>query len=345
MKMRILSFMLCCLMVFSLLPAFGTATTALKKVVIVQESKDATSDGTQKSILAALSKAGYVDKKNISLTQIQMNGDVKKSASVVAQIKKLKPAVVIVNSATTTNTTVGKALDGSGIPTIVCVGVDTIGVVTANGVPKGNVTGFNLTPKDLQKNAFSLLNKIVPAKGKKAVFLTVDGIYKKADVEKSLNAVGVKLKAYCESKYMDDFKTAVRKYNNDPEVAWMLVGIWPGVNKDGTGSQFEMGKWDVSNRAKPSCTYWTGVSDFGMLLGLGIDLNEVGTQAGEMATKILKGEKIKTIKAQDPRKILIELNQKTADRMKIKIPASILGSASKISKAESWYDVKLVEKK
>jgi len=327
-------------MVFSLLPAFGTAAATNKKVVIVQESKDATRDSTQKCIITSLSKAGYVDKKNIAITQIQMGGDIKKSSSVVSQIKKLKPDVVIVNSATTSNTTVGKALDGSGIPTIVCVGADTIGAVDANGIPKGNVTGVNLTPKDLQKNAFTLLNKIVPANGKKAVFITVDGIYKKADIEKNLKAAGVQLKAYCESKYMDDFKAAVNKYNNDPEVGWMLVGIWPAVNKDGTGSQVEMAKWDITNRKKPSCTYWSGVADVGMLLGLAIDLDMVGTQAGEMAAKILKGEKIKSVKAQDPRKILIELNQKTAERMNIKVPASILGSASKISKTELWYDSK-----
>jgi len=188
-----------------------------------------------------------------------------------------------------------------------------------------------LMPRDMQKNAFDLLNQICPLKGKKAVFVTVDGFFRKEDVTQNLMKVGVELKDYCESKYIEDYKAAIDKYNKDDEVGWILLGVCPSFNKKGENvGQTEMVKWDVKNRKKPTVTFWDVAVMWGLLCGLGVDLAECGTQMSEMAVQVLKGEKISAVKAQDPRKTLIVLNKKTADASGITFPIDILGNAWRV---------------
>ncbi|MCX7922140.1 MAG: hypothetical protein N3B21_09040 [Clostridia bacterium] len=304
-----------------------------KKIVIVQEAKDELRDASQKNIKATLEKNGYASGKNAEITEIQMNGDEKKSQEVVDQIKTLKPDVVILNVVAFSSKSVAAPLLNSGIPVLLTLNVEDpgAGLVDENGKPKGSVSGIYTMPKDMRAKAFDLLNKIYPAKGKKAVFLTTPGFFQKDDIVKSLQTVGVELKDYVESKYTEDFEAAVKKYNADDEVAWMLTGVWPGLKKDGSAmSILDFGAWDIANRKKPSVTYWAAAVEIGILCGLGVDIAEQGNQVAEMAVKVLKGESIGNLTAENPRKIDIVLNQKRAKDLKIEFPADILGSAAKV---------------
>ena len=61
-----------------------------------------------------------------------------------------------------------------------------------------------------------------------------------------------------------------------------------------------------------------------------MDLDDVGRQCGEMAARVLKGEDIKTINAEYPRKTLVALNRKTADTMGLIFSPDVLNLANVI---------------
>jgi len=55
--------------------------------------------------------------------------------------------------------------------------------------------------------------------------------------------------------------------------------------------------------------------DMGALLSLDIDSFDMGKQAGEMANRVLRGERINEIPPADPRKAIIKINQKVAAKL------------------------------
>lgn len=301
-----------------------------KRIVIVQESVDPTYDAVNKNALDTILKSGFEKGKNIEITELKMTGDTKKTPEeVINIIKDSKPDLALFVVGPTCIDTVIKPLEDSGIPIVVNGNAEVF--VDENGKPRQNITGVYNFPKDLQYNAFSLLQKISPLNGKKAVFITVGGFFKQPEIEKALKDQKIELKEYLEVPYVEDYKEAVLKYNKDPEVGWILPGICPGNTKDGkAGLQMETIRWDVENRKKPTVTFWdTGVK-MGILCGLCVNLEYTGNQIGDIAVRLLKGEKVENIPAEEPSKINIDLNQKRAKDFGIEFPSDILGSAHRV---------------
>lgn len=313
-------------------PSEDTKAKEKKKIVVVQESGDVLRSEIQKNIMKALSDSGYTG-ETAEITEINMEGDEKKSQEVADKVKSLKPDVAIINNSLFAYKTVAKMLKGAGFPVVLNNNIEqkAQGFIGDDGKPTDNVTGIYSLPKDAQLNAFTLLNTISPANGKKAVFVTVDGRFSKEDVEKNLKAINVPLKDYCESKYVEDFKAAVTKYNNDNEVAWILIGVWPSTMKDGTPvSNLDTGKWDVANRKKPAVTYFETAVKMGIPVGIAIDQAQTGFQAVKMAKKILDGAKVADVSAEYPEKTNIVLNKKSADNLKMNFPQEVLSGAGKV---------------
>ncbi len=70
----------------------------------------------------------------------------------------------------------------------------------------------------------------------------------------------------------------------------------------------------------------------GALLALSCDYEDIGRQSGELAVRILAGEKPSQIPITVPRKISLLLNLKVAERIGIKIPRHIINEADEVFK-------------
>lgn len=301
-----------------------------KKIFVVQEQIDSCRNDIQKNIVDTIQKAGYTKPQGSEIIQIQMNGDENNSTNVIDSILREKPDVVVINNTTFSHKSVAKKLEGVGIPIVLTLNIDNkeVDFIDDKGQPKSNITGVRGLFKNAQKNSYILLNKICPINGKKAVFLTSPGRFDKDEVITNLLDYGVECKDYVETKYLEEYQDAMLKYNNDPEVGWILVGLWPAKKKDGTAiSNLVTGYWDVTHRKKPSCTYNETAVASGILCALAMDLPDCGTQAAQMATKILNGEKVENVTAEYPRKTHIVINLKAAKDLNVTIPADIIGSA------------------
>lgn len=68
----------------------------------------------------------------------------------------------------------------------------------------------------------------------------------------------------------------------------------------------------------------------GALLALSCDYKDIGRQAGEMAEKILHGEKCANLKISPPGEIKLFLNLAVAQRLTIKIPSEIIKKAEQV---------------
>ena len=68
----------------------------------------------------------------------------------------------------------------------------------------------------------------------------------------------------------------------------------------------------------------------GALFALDCDYDDIGKQAGEVALLILCGNSPYEVPITTPRKIYLSINQKTAERIGIEIPAALLKIAEEV---------------
>ncbi len=68
----------------------------------------------------------------------------------------------------------------------------------------------------------------------------------------------------------------------------------------------------------------------GALFAITFDNEDMGRQAGEIATKILMGEDAGAIPLFKPRKLRLSINLKTAEKIGLKIPETVVGKAVKV---------------
>lgn len=68
----------------------------------------------------------------------------------------------------------------------------------------------------------------------------------------------------------------------------------------------------------------------GALFALTFDSEDMGRQAGEIATKILGGESAGDIPVPKPRKFKLSINMNTAEKLGLKVPDKIIGRAARV---------------
>jgi len=68
----------------------------------------------------------------------------------------------------------------------------------------------------------------------------------------------------------------------------------------------------------------------GALMALDRDYEDIGVQCADQAWRLLNGESVTTVRPETPRRVRYAVNQRTADLMKIRLPAETLRNASEV---------------
>jgi putative ABC transport system substrate-binding protein len=312
-----------------------TASGEVKNVYVVSTNKDPYVVSMADNFIKALADNGFKDGQNIKITTVNIEGDFSKYPSVIEDIKASKPDVVFSDcSNANVLTNLIQPLSQTDIPTVMGSFADSENPKFVNDPqkPGGNITGVKSFTSDILDKAFTFLNKnIAPINNKKAVFITNPGPFKQANVKETLNGMGIELKDYKETTIFEEYQEFVTKYENDPDVGWVLYGLTPWtLKKDGSSIQrSEFIDWHLKNTKKPNISYWESAVRNFMLCGIAVDLDMSAYQSGEMAVKILNGEKVGDIPLQEPKKTNIVLNKKRAEETGIEFSLDAMGSAYK----------------
>ncbi|UCG78148.1 MAG: ABC transporter substrate-binding protein [Nitrospirota bacterium] len=89
----------------------------------------------------------------------------------------------------------------------------------------------------------------------------------------------------------------------------------------------------VARRAKmPTATTIGGGEDIGVLLTIAADPDEQGSKAAQIVGKVIKGSSTASIPFESPKKVYMVVNLKEAKAIDVKVPFSILTSATKVIK-------------
>ncbi len=256
----------------------------MKKIVIVSSPVDAIRDLMIQNTIACLAKAGFRQGETADITVVHPTS----SQEGGERVKALQPDVLIEIGLTNR---VVSLFSGTSLPVVSIYGIEEY--VDEEGNPTGNVTGVYSTLKDMVYNSYKFLKKVVPLKpGQKAVFLenTTLNLVPREQVIDALQRLDIPLKTIINTTVYEDWQEAILQYNDDPNIGWVLMGIWPTRKRYGSVVNWETDTavWQREHLKKPMVTYWEVAVKWGILCGFAIDLDELGLQSGEMAARVLK---------------------------------------------------------
>jgi putative ABC transport system substrate-binding protein len=277
-----------------------------------------------------LKEVGY-DTENTEFKIIR-EADNTKVADVTKQIREFNPNLAIILDPSL-SVPLTKSLEGASFP-VVSRSCRESQVVDSSGIPLKNITGINATTADIIIKGANLVTMVNPSIEKKTVFIVgkyAPGGYPKEMVEGQLKSLGVTLKAYEVPETEDEFYSLVQKYENDPEVSWIMYGGNFFKLKNGSiGISVDSLNYITNNCKKMSITFVDSLVEKGMFGGVSVDLIASVEQQMEYAVKLLNGEDIKSLKAEDPKNVFIYYNKMTADKIGVELPLQALESAYRV---------------
>ncbi|MBI4745359.1 MAG: ABC transporter substrate-binding protein [Deltaproteobacteria bacterium] len=191
------------------------------------------------------------------------------------------------------------------------------------GAGRSNITGIDMNiPPEEQFNA---LLQVVPSARRIGV------IYEPSKSQSAVNeaeAAAGKLGVHLISRKVKTGAEAINAINQlegTVDALWML----PDTTAITPESVEYMLLFSFKNRIP-----LIGISEKyvknGALFALTFDSEDMGRQAGEIATRILMGEDASNITIPKPRKLRLSINLNTAEKLGLNIPEKVVGKAAKV---------------
>jgi putative ABC transport system substrate-binding protein len=268
---------------------------------------------------------GWVEGKNISIEYRYVDGRSDRLPDLAADLVRLK-VDVIVASAPEDALAAQKAT--RAVPIVIVVSGDPValGLVESLARPGGNVTGLSTMTFELAGKRLELLKQIVPKLSRVAVLWNPQGavpMLQWKETQHAARQLGVQLHSL-EVRTLNDldkaFEGAIRARVGalfvmpDPLIIANLKRIA-----------------DLAAKSRlPSIFHISEFADAGGLVAYGLDRADLFRRAATFVDKILKGAKPGDLPVEQPTKLELFINLKTARAIGLTIPQNLLYRADKV---------------
>jgi len=274
-----------------------------------------------------LRELGYIDGKNIMIEWKSADGKVDRLAALVAELVRLKVAVIVSAGATGTRTAKQAT---TTIPIVMAQDPDPVGngLVASLARPGGNVTGLSSLTADLSGKRLELLKEILPKLSRVAVFETstsAGNTRQLGETELAARAFGVTLQ-YLDVKGANDIETAFRAATKERAEAVLVLASPVTISQ-----QAQIVEHAAKSRL-PVMYHRREAVEAGGLVSYGVSFPDLDRRAATYVDKILKGAKPADIPVEQPRKFELVINLKTAKAIGVTIPQSLLYRADNVIK-------------
>ena len=275
-----------------------------------------------KGCLKALREKGYKEGNNLVLTYYNLEKEQRRNFIIINKIKKKSPDLII-TFGTNASTILKKWI--SNIPVVFSMVLHPIetGLVKKVRGSGDNFTGasMNIIP-ELQ---FKVLKDVLPQVKKVGVIYdpknTGDLIKTAVQLAEKYDLQLIKKDVFSPKKVPLAINHLIKKI----DVLWLVA--------DSTVVSYQSLQYilKVALKANVPVIAQAGyVVKMGALISLECEYEDIGRQSGELACKILEGEKLINLPVTVPRKKLLTINLKVANALGLKIPFPILKKAHKI---------------
>ena len=273
-----------------------------------------------------LSEAGFIDGQNVRIDLRWAEGQYDRLPAMAKELVGQQVALIIAGggdrpalAAKAATTTIPVVFIGSDDP----VG---FGLVASLNKPGGNVTGVSLFTSELEVKRFALLRELVPTIPRIAMLVNPSNPTAEPnsrDVQAAAHAVDQQidfLRAGSERDIDSAFRTMVRQRTDA-----LLVAHDPFLF-----ARREQLVALAAYNAIPAIYEFREFVLAGGLMSYGSKLTDNYRLAGGYAGKILKGAKPADLPVQQPTKLILTINLKTAKSLGLEIPAKLLALADEV---------------
>jgi putative ABC transport system substrate-binding protein len=268
---------------------------------------------------------GYVEGKNLAIEWRFSNGTSERLSGLAAELVKLKVDVIVAqggpatSAAQKTTATIPVVMGSVGDP----VGS---GFVKSLAHPGGNITGLSNLHVDLSPKLLEMLLSIVPKLSRVTVLINPDNSTN-ATILKSVQAVAQKRNV----KILPAVARTPQEIENAFPVMTRQNAGAVIVARDAIFNQQarQIAQLAAKHRL-PSVAATREYTDAGGLMSYGQNLAESYQRAATYVDKIFKGAKPGDLPVEQPTKLELFINRKTAKALGLTIPQELLISADKV---------------
>ena len=288
------------------------------------------SPGESASVVAAfrqgLNEAGYVEGQNVVIEFRWAEGQYDRLPRMAADLVSRQVALIIAAggdrpalAAKAVTSTIPIVFTGSDFPV-------KVGLVASLNRPGGNVTGASLFTSELEAKKLALLSELVPKAPLIAMLVNPTNPSAEtdiADVQKAAGVIGQQillLRASSERDIGTAFKAVVQQ-----RAAALLVAHDPYFL-----SRREQFVTLAARHAVPAIYEFREFVSAGGLMSYGSRITDNYRLAGSYASRILKGAKPADLPVQQPTKLELVINLKTAKALGLTVPQSLLLRADEL---------------
>jgi putative tryptophan/tyrosine transport system substrate-binding protein len=284
------------------------------------------SDARFEAFRQGLRDFGYVEGKNVRLEVRWGEGNLERMPALAAELVALKvdvlvagssPAVLAARQATRT------------IPIVMPVSSDPVGdgLVASLAHPGGNITGLSLMAPELGAKRLQLLRQVLP-RPSRAVGVMWNPAYtgmsaRFREAQAAAPAVGMDLRSM-EVRNLREMEMLFDAVTREPPDGLLLLADPLTISLRARVVEFARAK------RLPAIYEAREFVEAGGLMSYGPNVNDLYRRSAYYVERILKGAKPGELPIEQPTKIELVVNLKTARTLGILVPQSILASADAV---------------
>jgi putative ABC transport system substrate-binding protein len=277
-------------------------------------------------VVKAFNDLGYVEGKNIHLEHRFPAENPERFRILARELADAKPDVIIAVS----NLSALEAKRAtSTIPIVFVNAFDPVGqgLVESLGRPGGNATGNSIMAVDLSGKRLELLKEAVPNLSRVALLVDPTVTFKEPMIKShqaAAAALGITLSPVVDLAGPEDIEPAFAKMAQDS-----ADGVIRGTGTMLFNERARVGASSLKHRL-PVMTYVAEEVPYGPLMSYGQDLPDFFRRAVAYTDKILKGAKPADLPVEQPTKLKLVLNLKTAKAFGLTFPQTLIVSADEV---------------
>lgn len=305
----------------------GNAQDSNGKIIrigILQLVEHPALDAAREGFIEALKEAGYEDGKNIKIDLQNAQGEKANTSTIASKFVNDKVDMILAIATPAAEAAANATKD---IPILITAVTDPVmaGLAQSLDKPGGNVTGTtDMNPVEEQ---LQLVKDFVPnAKN-------VGILYNSGEVNSQVQ-VDIAKKA-AQKLGLNIVEATVTNSSEVTQATQSLMGRVDAiyVPTDNTIVSAIGAVVKVANDNKiPVIGSERGQVDGGALATKGIDYKELGKQTGQIAVRIIKGEKPGDIPIESAKNVTLIINEKAAKAIGLSIPQELLSKADEVIK-------------
>jgi putative ABC transport system substrate-binding protein len=271
-----------------------------------------------------LRELGWVEQRTVTIQYRWLEGHYERAVEIAAEFVRLKVDVIVTVS---TPASIAVKQATSLIPIVFAASGDPIGagLVASLSRPGGNITGLSQQQTDTAGKRLELLRKVVPGLSRLAILANPDNsaaALERDEVQATARTLGLEAAVF-EIQRAEDIAPTFEAMRGRADALFVCIDGLVNTNRITINSLALDARLPTIHGVREHV-------EAGGLMSYGASFADLYRRAAELTDKILRGTKPADIPVEQPTKIELVINLKTAKALGLTIPETLLATADEV---------------